>query len=409
MVGLWLLLIFNKPKLAAADWPQWRGPDRTGVSQETGLMKEWPASGPKLMWKATGLGAGHSTPSIAKGKVYGMGLRGNDEVVWALDVKTGTELWHARVAGPGELQAMQGGVGPRSTPTTDGDHAYAIGVMGDLVCVNTENGKVVWKKSLVGDFGGRVPTWGYCESPLVDGDKVIVTPGGSNTIVALNKNTGATIWKSNIESGNSAAYSSAIQATVGGQKQYIQFIGGGVVGVTAKDGTMQWRYDAPANRNQINCSTAIFRDNCVFAASSYGNGGGMAKVTGGSGGYTATQVYFTKEMKNHHGGVVLVGNYLYGFDENNLTCIDFATGTTKWSNRSVGKGSVMYADGMIYARSERGPMAIVEANPEKYVEHGRFEQPNRSNDPSWPYPSIANKRLYLRDQDVLLCYDISAG
>ena len=409
VAAIWLAGGLLSTTLLAADWPQWRGPDRDGLSAETKLMKDWPAAGPKLLWTAKGLGAGHSTPSISKGKVFGMGLRGNDEVVWALDLKTGNELWHTRIAGPARLDAMQGGNGPRATPTVDGNFAYTIGAGGDLVCVNTSSGALVWKKSLVSDFGGAVPTWGYCESPLVDGNKVIVTPGGSNTIVALNKATGATLWKSSVSYGNGASYSSCILASVDGQKQYIQFLSGGVVGIDAKDGKFLWRFDGPSNRSNINCSTPIYRDNHVFAASSYGHGGALAKLTGGPDGTTAKQVYFTREMKNHHGGMVVVGNYLYGFDENNLTCIEFLTGKTMWSNRSVGKGSVMYADGRIYARSERGAVALVEANPNQYVEHGRFEQPSRSNEASWPYPIIANGKLYLRDQDNLLCYDVSAG
>lgn len=403
---LWVVGGLLCSSILAADWPQWRGPDRDGHSAETKLLQTWPTSGPKLLWTAKGLGEGHSTPSIAKGKIYGMGLRGNDEVVWAIDEKTGKDIWHTKIDGAAQLEGRQGGQGPRGTPTVDGNVAYAIGASGTVVCVRTTNGQVVWKKSLVRDFGGSVPTWGYCESPLVDENKVIVTPGGSNTMVALDKKTGQTIWKSNVSSGNGAGYSSCILAMVGGKKQYIQFLAGGVVGIAA-DGRFRWRFDGPANRSQINCSTPIYRDNMVFAASSYGHGGAMAKLN--ADGTSATQVYFTREMRNHHGGTVLVGNYIYGFDENNLTCIEFTTGKTMWSNRSVGKGSVMYADGRIYARSERGAVALVEANPNRYVEHGRFEQPNRSNEASWPYPVIANGKLYLRDQDNLLCYDVSAA
>jgi outer membrane protein assembly factor BamB len=393
--------------VSAADWPQWRGPDRTGLSRETGLLKAWPTEGPKLAWKATGLGEGYSAPSIVKGRVYGMGLRGGEEVVWALDEKTGKEVWHTRIAAGAQLQGTQGGNGPRSTPTVDGTLVYALGASGDLACLNVSDGKPRWKKSLVADFGGRVPTWGYSESPLVEGEKVIVTPGGSAaTLVALNKSDGEVIWKSQVPSGNNVAYSSCIVADVDGQKEVIQFLAGGVVGVAAKDGRFLWRYNSPANRQGINCSTPIYRDHLVFAASAYGNGGGAARLTSSGGNPAVKEIYFTRQMQNHHGGVVLVGDYLYGFDNNTLTCIEFKTGKIMWTDRSVGKGSVTYADGYLYARSERGPVALVIANPKAYVEKGRFEQPNRTGNPSWSYPVIANGKLYLRDQEGMLCYDI---
>jgi outer membrane protein assembly factor BamB len=405
--ALWFLVGLLGTAVYAADWPQFRGPDRTGVSRETGLLKSWPAEGPKLAWKATGLGEGYTTPSIAKGRIFGMGLRGGEEVVWALDARTGKEIWHTRIAAGAQLVGTQGGNGPRATPTVDGDLIYTLGVSGDLVCLAAADGKPRWKKSLVADFGGRVPMWGFSESPLVDGEKVLATPGGPDaTVVALNKNSGDVIWKSLVPSSNNVSYSSCIVADVSGQKEYIQFLAKGVIGVAAKDGKFLWRYDAPACRNGINCSTPIYRDNLVFAASAYQNGGGLARLTAGADGVTAAEVYFTKQMQNHHGGMVLIGDYLYGFDQSNLTCIEFKTGKIMWFNRSVGKGSLTYADGCLYARSERGPVALVEANPKEYVEKARFDQPDRSSNPSWPYPVIANGRLYLRDQDVLLCYDV---
>jgi outer membrane protein assembly factor BamB len=391
----------------ASDWPQFRGPDRTGLSKETGLLKSWPAGGPRLAWKAANLGEGHATPSVANGHVYGMGLRGNDEVVWALNEKTGKEDWSTRIADGITLQGGQGGYGPRGTPTIDGDRLYAIGVGGELVCLTTANGKMRWHKSLVSDFGGRIPTWGYSESPLVDGEKVVATPGGgSSTIVALNKMTGETIWKSQVPSGNRVAYSSCIAAEVDGQREYIQFLGGGVVGVSARDGKYLWIFERPACRNQINCSMPIYHDHMVFAASQYGNGGALCKLETTSSGVSATEVYFTPQMQSHHGGIVLVGDYLYGFDNSTLTCIEFKTGKVMWTNRSVGKGSVSFADGCIYARAESGTVGLVEANPKEYLEKGRFDQPDRSRANAWPYPVVANGHLYLRDQDNMLCYDI---
>jgi outer membrane protein assembly factor BamB len=407
----WPALLFAGGILAtavyAADWPQFRGPDRTGHSRDTGLLKSWPAAGPKLAWKIAGIGEGHSAPSVAGGRIYGMGLVGDEETVWALDERTGQPVWHTGIAAGGQLQGTQGGNGPRATPTVSGDRVYTLGVSGDLVCLNAADGKPRWKKNLVTDFGGRVPTWGYSESPLVDGNKVIATPGGgSATMIALNAMTGDVIWKAQAPDAGGVAYSSCITADVDGKKQYIQFLAKAVIGISAQDGKFLWHYDAPANRQGINCSMPIYKDNMVFAASAYGNGGGLVRLASSAGDVKAEEVYFTKQMQNHHGGMVLVGDYLYGFDNSNLTCIEFKTGKIMWANRSVGKGSVTYADGCIYARSEQGPVALVEANPKEYVEKGRFDQPDRSRANSWPYPIVANGHLYLRDQDILLCYDL---
>lgn len=406
-VTLGLLATLSLSALAA-DWPQFRGENRDGLTKETGLLNEWPQGGPKLVWKADGLGEGYATPSVAKGRIYGMGLRGSEEVVWALDAATGKEVWHTRIAGETPLEGRQGGYGPRSTPTVDGERLYAIGVGGLLVCLNVKDGKLVWQQDFIKDFGGAVPTWGYSESPLVDSNMVIASPGGRGAaVVAFNKADGKVIWKADVPQNDRAHYASAILADVNGQKQVIQFLSGGVVGLEAKSGKFLWRYNSPANR-VANCSAPIFKDDMVFAASAYNTGGGLAKLTKTSDGTSAEEVYFTKSMQNHHGGMVLVGDYLYGFDNNNLTCINFKTGEVAWSDRSVGKGSVSYADGCIYARSERGPIALIEATPKAYTEKGRFDQPERTGNPAWAYPVIANGRLYLLDQNTLYCYDVKA-
>ena len=403
---LGVLLLAGLGVAKGADWPQWRGVDRTAVSKETGLLKSWPEGGPKLVWTARNLGEGHATPSVAGGRIYALGLRGDDEVAFALNEKTGSEIWATKIAGRTSLQARQGGEGPRSTPTIDGQMMYVLGVGGDLACLNTADGKIKWQKHLVNDFGGRIPTWGYSESPLIDGNLVIVTPGARTTMVALNKATGELVWRNAIPN-TSAGYSSVIMANVEGQKQYIQLLAGGVVGVNATDGQLAWRYDAPAGNRGIACSTPIFQDGHVFAASGYGHGGGLAKV----GRSSASEVYFTRNMKNHHGNMVVVGGYLYGADDpDSLTCLDFKTGEVKWASRGPGKGSVSFADGMIYARGEStGTVTLVEATPTGYVEKGRLEQPERSRDRAWAHPVIANGKLYIRDQGNLFCYDVRQG
>ena len=401
------------------DWPQWQGPDRNAVSRERGLLKEWPQDGPPLAWKIQGLGGGYSAPSVAAGRIFGMSNRGGDEVVWTLSEKDGKELWVTRLGPPAPQRMPQGKEGPGCTPTIDGDRLYVLGLGGDLACLRIGDGKIVWQRSLTRDFGGRIPVWSYRESPLVDGDKVICTPGGPDaTLAAFDKMTGKTIWKSRVPGNPGSAYSSAIAIDFGGQRQYVQFTRTGLVGVAASDGKFLWRYDKPASRTGINCSTPVYHDGLVFAASAYGTGGGLVKLsTDASGGVKAEEVYFTRKMQNHHGGMILQGGCLYGANGGNeggfLVCLDFRTGKVLWDERDKGrsgvpKGSVALADGRLYYRTENGTMLLIEPSPKQYIERGRFQQPDRSNSPAWAHPVLANGKLYLRDQDVLLCYDVKA-
>ncbi len=410
----WLLSLFPFLILAWAaaagpfeakpfDWPQWQGQERNAVSAEKGLLPSWPKNGPPLAWQAKGLGGGFSTPSIAAGRVFGMGFKGRDEVVWALDEATGKELWSVRIAAA--YTDVGYNQGPRCTPTVDGERIYVLGLGGDLVCLEAASGKEVWRKNLYNDFKGSPSSWGYSESPLIDGDKVLCTPGGKEaTLAALNKKTGELIWKGAVPEGDEAHYSSIIAVTVDGQRQYIQFLGDGVVGLSG-EGKFLWRYARPAN-GTANCSTPLFHDNLVFAASSYGTGGGLARLQRNGDKYTAEEVYFTRQMRNHHGGMVLVDGYLYGADEGKLTCLHFQSGKVCWAEGKPGKGSIAAADGRLYYRNENGPMMLVEINSDKYVEHGRFEPPQQTGQPAWPHPVIANGKLYLRDQDLLFCYDV---
>jgi outer membrane protein assembly factor BamB len=398
-------------KARAHDWPQWRGVHRDGVSGDTGLLKQWSKEGPPLVWKATGLGAGYSSVSVAGGRIFTMGERkdpkkpnGPEEtVVLALDENGGKLLWARRIG-------ARYGDGPRSTPTVDGDRVYALSAQGDLMCLEAATGKPRWEKNLPKDFGGQVGGWHYSESVLIDGDRLICTPGGPKaTLVALDKKSGDTIWKAKFpDGGERAEYSSVIIANVGGQKQYIQFLRHGVVGIKADDGTFLWRYEHPAN-DTANCATPVYQDGRVFAASAYGTGGGLARLTRAGDETTAKEVYFVREMQNHHGGMVLVDGYLYGEGGGQLTCIEFKSGQVKWREGRPGKGSIAYADGRLYYRSEGGPVTLVEANPRKYVERGRFEQPQRGNGPTWAHPVIANGKLYLRHADLLFCYDVKSS
>ncbi len=614
-----------------ADWPQWQGPDRNAVSRDKGLLQEWPQDGPPLAWSINGLGGGDSAPAVADGKLFGMSNRDGEEIVWALSEADGKELWVTPLGEAVEQRMPQSREGPGCTPTVDGDRLYVIGMGGRLACLNVSDGKIIWQKSLTEDFGGVVPTWSYRESPLVDGDKVICTPGGPDAmLVALNKSTGETMWKSQVPSNSGAsgdsegpasvipsrpersdrpertdrpsrnarsstpsiagtndadlfisehwgmtefsqkvpngkylaklyfaetfqgitdagqrvfsfnvhgkefkdfdtwvkaggprrayiesvpvevtdgelritftakvenpaikaieiipqsesaknaktirinagassaltdsrgnvwqpdkgfkdgsvnpgtfafgapgrgpgrfgggrgrrgggprggaAYSSVIAIEFEGGRQYVQLTANALIGVSAPDGRFLWKYDRPANRMGINCSTPIFQDGVVFAASAYGAGGGAVKlVKDANGDIKVEEVYFTPRMQNHHGGMIVVDGCLYGANGGNgggfLTCLDYQTGDVLWRDRHAPKGSLLMADGRLYLRSEKGTMVLIEPSREGLVERGRFDQPDRSSTPAWAHPIVANGKLYIRDQDLLLCYNVKA-
>ncbi|MBM3832819.1 MAG: polyvinylalcohol dehydrogenase [Verrucomicrobia bacterium] len=403
----WLVIASNIFLCAyAGDWPQWRGPKRDGVSTETGLLKQWPANGPPLLWKAQELGGGYSTPSVSAGRVIGTGYRGADDVVWAVDAETGKLLWTTRLGKADESFDMA--EGPRSTPAIDGDLVYTLGGGGNLVCLESATGREAWKKHFKDEFGGRMMSgWGFSESPLVDGDKLVCTPGGSRgSIVALNKKTGALLWQTT-EFKDRAAYSSVITAEIGGVRQYIQLTGDSLVGVNPADGQLLWK--AARRGETAVVPTPIFYDDHVYVTSGYGVGCNLFKITRAAAKFSAREIYANEEMQNHHGGVIRVGEHVYGHsDSRGWICQEFKTGKVVWSNRGVGKGGLVCADGHLYLRSEggKGTVALVEATPQGYREKGRFDQPNRSRRNSWSHPVVANGQLYLRDQDVLLCYNV---
>ena len=393
-----LLLALAHQALAqsVANWPQWRGPNRDGISKETGLLKQWPAEGPPLVWKASGAGGGYSSFSVANGKLYTMGLRGEREYVVAFDVATGKEVWSTAHGGAFRNDR---GDGPRGTPTVDGDRVYALGGDGDLSALDARTGKIIWSKNVLRQFGGSNITWGISESPLVLGDKVLVNAGGPGaSIVALNKANGALIWKSQ---SDRAGYSSAIPVEVNGTTQVVFFTAERAVGLDAKDGRLLWEYGRPAN-NVANVATPVSRGNRVFISSDYGTGGGVVEIKADN---KAQEIWFTKDMRNHHSSSVLIGDYLYGFSSAILTAIRFDTGEIAWRDRSVGKGSLVFADGNLYCFSENGVVGLVEATPTGYKEKGRFRIA-QGNLPTWTHPVVVGGRLYLRDQDTIYAYDV---
>ncbi|HVJ81303.1 MAG TPA: PQQ-binding-like beta-propeller repeat protein [Planctomycetia bacterium] len=402
-LGLLVVCAFPVPAdaiVAAADssfdWPAWRGKDRTGVSAEKGLLKKWPKGGPALAWRVEEMGSGYAAPAVADGKIYLMGGRDNKEYLLCLSEADGAKEWEVEV---GKIAGV-GYPGPRSTPTIDDDSIVALGSEGDLVVLDKSTHAVRWKAHYGKQYGGKYGAWGFAESPLVDGDTIVCTPGGGDaTMIALSKKDGEVLWKCPIPGGNTAAYSSPTIAMAGKKKQYVNFISDSLVGVDAETGKLAWRYQKSAN-GTANCSSAIYSAGHVLSASGYGNGGGLVKISPKD----ATEVYFKKELVNHHGGMVLVGNHVYATNEKTVLCMEFKTGKILWQNRSVGKGSIAAADGLLVVRSEQGPIALIAADPKSYRELGRFDQPDRSGEAAWPHPVIANGKLFIRDQGLLLAY-----
>ena len=378
------------------DWPQWRGSNRDGISKETGLLKQWPADGPPLAWKTTGAGGGYSSFSIAKGRLFTMGLRKDREYVVAFDVATGKQVW---ATAHGGAFRNDRGDGPRGTPTVDGENLYALGGDGDLSCLEARTGRVLWTMNVLQKFGGSNITWGISESPLVIGEKLLVNAGGPGaSIVALNKKDGTLVWKSQ---SDRAGYSSAIPVQIGNTTQVVFFTHQRAMGLDLKDGKLLWEYARPAN-NVANVATPVIRGNRVFISSDYGTGAGLLEIKADG---QAQEVYFTKEMRNHHSSSILIGDYLYGFSSGILTAMRFDTGDVAWKDRSVGKGSLVYADGNLYALSENGVVGLIEATPTGYREKGRFRIAQDSL-PTWTHPVVAGGRLYLRDQDTIYAYDV---
>jgi outer membrane protein assembly factor BamB len=395
-------LICSVAAMNAADWPQWQGPDRTGISKETGLLKQWPSNGPAVVWSAGGLGNGYGSMAVAGERVFVQGTRSGNSIVVALNRADGKEVWSKALGRAGEDSR---GSGPRGTPTVDGDRVYVLSENGDLICVKTD-GSEVWKRNILADFSGRQLNWLISESPLVDGAHLIVSPGGPGAGMAkLDKMTGKTVWTSK-ELSDPAGYSSAIVANIGGVRTYLTFTAAAGVGVRASDGKLMFRYDRAANRT-ANITTPIFHDNKVFFTSAYNTGGGLVALSAQNEVVSASEVYFTHEMKNHHGGVVLVDGYLYGYNDSILTCLEFATGKMMWRDRSVGKGSVAFADGHLYLQGENNVVGLAEATPAGYKEKGRFTIADKGL-PSWAHPVISGGRLYIRNQDSIVAYDIKA-
>jgi outer membrane protein assembly factor BamB len=407
--ALVLLLALSGAPAAENDWSQWRGPNRDGRSADTGLLKSWPSSGPALAWKATGIGAGYSSVSVLGDRLYTLGDQGSDCNLVAVNPADGKILWQTKI-GEAHTTGRPDWTGARCTPGTDGKIVIALGPLGELVCVDAATGKPKWSKHLHRDFGGQVGGWKYSESPLIDGDNIVCTPGGSKgAVVALKKETGDVVWTCK-DFKDKAEYASLVPAEIGGVKQYLCLTQQSVAGIAAADGKLLWRADRPGKTAVI--PTPVYKNGHVFVASGYGVGCNLFKIAADGGSFTATEVYSGKQVQNHHGGVILVDDHLYELDDaGRMKCVEFATGKVVWEDKSVGKGSIAYADGLLIGRSEKsggGEIVLAAATPSGYKESGRFKQPEFSGKPAWAHPVVVGGHLYIRDQDVLYCYDVKA-
>ena len=390
-----------------ADWPQWRGDSRRDHSPDKGLLAQWPQEGPKQVWSFNNAGSGYAGFAIAKDSLFTMGLRDGMEFLIAVNASTGKELWSSSA---GQKYPNGWGDGPRMTPTVDGDRVFAIGGQGLLICVEAKNGKLIWSKNLVTDLGGQLQDWGYTESPLVVGDIVICTPGGAQgTLAGLDKSSGAVRWRTSGLTDN-AQYSSPILIQHEGQPQVVQLVMNRFFGVSPKDGSVLWKKDFPGRVAVI--PTPIYEDGIVYVTAGYGVGCEAVRLGTNN---SIAPLYSNKVMKNHHGGVVCVDGYLYGHSDGaGWVCQELKTGKEIWSHKGFGKGSVTYADGKLICLDERnGDVALVEASTQGWKELSRFKLAPLSSKRSsqggiWPHPVVVNGRLYLRDQELLHCFNVKS-
>lgn len=406
-----IVILFMYVPLIASDWGQWMGPKRDGKSAETGLLKSWPEGGPKRVWTAKGLGMGYSTVTVAGNRVYTMGQEGESQFVVALEAASGKQVWKTPTGAA--FSSPQGG-GPRSTVMVDGARLYALASDGTLVCLEAETGKKVWGLNYMDKFGSSNPKWAFSESPLIDGERLIITPGGKGAgMVALNKATGAVIWQ---VLDDQAGYSSVVVFEFGGRRIYSTITASAAIGVDAKDGALLWRYEKVSNR-VANVATPVYSDGHVFYSSNYNTGCALLKLIEADGKVTAEEVYFNRDMQNHYTTSILVGEHLYGFSGNQpgiLVAMEFKTGKVAWKDRSVNKGNCIWAEGLLYCQDEGGAIGLIDPAPAAYKEISRFEiQRGEWDKPRWAptgnmwaVPAIANGRLYVRDQDQLYVHDI---
>ncbi|RPH38513.1 MAG: hypothetical protein EHM91_13815, partial [Planctomycetota bacterium] len=402
LTGCVQVRVEQDPSLALGNWSQWNGPNRDNRSNETGLLKEWPPEGPKLLWKTTGLGDGVSPVSVAGGRIYVYGYREESEFLTALD-GTGKILWSQRI-GPVEKEFPGMRFVCQRAPTIDGDLLYATTTGGGLLCLGARDGRILWQNTY-GAFGGQRAYWGYSDRPIVDGKLLICAPGGrTGTLVALNKLNGAIVWAGS-ELKEPSPNAAVITATLGGVRQYVVYTLAGAAGIEAKNGRLLWR--AARTGQTAVVPTPILCGNLLLLSSGHGVGSHLFQIEENEGRFQAKELYATKAFSNYRGGMILQGDHVYSADNSGrLKCAELKTGTVVWQDRGIGQAMMIYADGRLILRNEKGTVALVEATPEAYREKGRFDPPDKTPSSGFTFPVLAGGRLYLRDLDSLLCYDL---
>lgn len=427
MATIAVILVAAATPAPAADWPCFRGPNRDAICTETGLLKKWPEAGPILLWRSEQIGQGFYGVSVVGSLLYTFGERNGAEWLVAVDcANQGRVLW-AYPIGP-IRQAGAGHAGPRCTPAVYRDRVYALGINGDLVCVDTMSGQMEWRRNLVVEFGGNPGKTGYSESPLVDGNWVLCTPGGSlATVLALWRLNGQKVWAAPI--GDPASGASLVKVSIGEVQQYVQLTAAGLVGVRVRGGGLLWRWNQPASEpageparaagapgakaaraatapKSIAASAPVWFGQTIFAGGQRAGSGVVWPLMHGEE-FLTKEMYFKTDFQLGHGGAVLWNESLYACaDPNKLSCLDYKTGQVRWQDETCGKCSLLFADGMLYARDEAGPVSLVRATPEKFELRGRFTPPIRSRKQSWVHPVISGGKLYLREQNALFCYDV---
>ena len=379
-----------------AEWAQWRGPNRDGISSETEFLKSWPQEGPKVLWQIP-LGDGYSGLSIAQGKIYTMFAEGDDEFVICLNASDGMEIWRFR---SGAKFTEQRGDGPRSMPTVQGDSVFALGTEGKLYALDAHDGTKLWSHNFVEEFGSKIPTWGFSSSPLIEGDLLIVEAGGKDekAIVAFDKKSGDVVWTNHTDE---VGYSSPIPIDFGGVRQIIFLTSKTLLSLAPENGQIYWKYSWPEG---INIATPIFvPDDKIFISASYDKGAVLLRMVADEDGIGIEEVWKSRVMKNHFNSSVLQGDYLYGFDNAILTCIEANTGEEQWRHRGFEKGSLLLADGHLIILGEGGKLALAEISPNEYIEKARFQL---FDDKCWTVPTLAGGKLYLRNQKEMLCLDL---
>ncbi|MEM6916177.1 MAG: PQQ-binding-like beta-propeller repeat protein [Verrucomicrobiota bacterium] len=404
---------------SAGEWPNFRGPNFDGISTDTGLLDSWPEEGPEKLWVYEDAGMGYSGVAISGGKLFTIGTRGDELTVVCVDISNGEEVWATEI-GTDDQQGYNAGWGhgPRATPTVSDGHVYVLGPKGTLACLSVEEGKPVWDKDLVKDFGGNAGGWGYSESPFVDGDKVVIGPGGSSSpVVALDKTSGSTIWSaSGFDVGKEKAeYANIVPLQLNEKLQYLRLFSNQLVSLDSESGDVLWMTGWPGEDTPAVIPTPIADGNEVLIASGYGVGSKLVSIDSSN---QPSDVWQEKTLKIKHGGMIKFGDHVYGSSEGEgLVCLDWKTGELAWNEKGQFFGStdsVAIADGMIYVLNDSsGTLSLVEASPDGFEQKGQFTIDPQSSQRNpkgkvWTYPVVTGGKLYLRDQEYIIAYDVSA-